>query len=45
MPRPRPSDFDNGDGTIDFEEYDETVGTYDDEKYQEYKDREVNDDD
>jgi hypothetical protein len=41
MLKPKLSDFDNGDGTIDFEEYDEVMGDYEDSQYESMRDREM----
>lgn len=41
MRRPKPSEFDQGDGNgIDYDTYDERMSEFEDTMYQEHKDRE-----
>ena len=41
MSKPKISKFREDDGTVDHEAFDETMGDYEDEMYQEHKDREL----
>jgi hypothetical protein len=45
MLKPKVSDFDDGTGNIDWKEYEEVYGDYEDEQYETMRDREMFEDD